>query len=346
VEQLFQNRWLLLAGWVHYLAFDLLLGAWEVRTARREGISHAWVLPCLLATFLFGPAGYLLFQFLRASHRAGLNRTAEVPRGPLSIARLAADSPRYAPLAILLVLAMVPLSLAFALDARVFQGINVWIKPLKFHAALVVYLLTLAWFARFAAPEVTGRPWWRWHERAVVVAVVLELVWIVGAAAVATGSHFNRSTPLMGAIYGFMGLAAILLTSASATMAFAIHRHRGGTLSPAVRAGLVWGLALTLPLTLVTAGTLSGMGSHWVGGSASDAGGLPLMGWSRDGGDLRVAHFFATHALHVVPVVALGCARLFGREALAPVRVAALAYTAFVAGTFVQALMGRPFLGG
>jgi hypothetical protein len=346
VEQLFQNRWLLLAGWVHYLAFDLLLGAWEVRTARREGISHAWVLPCLLATFLFGPAGYLLFQFLRASHRAGLNRTAEVPRGPLSIARLAADSPRYAPLAILLVLAMVPLSLAFALDARVFQGINVWIKPLKFHAALVVYLLTIAWFARFAAPEVTGRPWWRWHERAVVVAVVLELVWIVGAAAVATGSHFNRSTPLMGAIYGFMGLAAILLTSASATMAFAIHRHRGGTLSPAVRAGLVWGLALTLPLTLVTAGTLSGMGSHWVGGSASDAGGLPLMGWSRDGGDLRVAHFFATHALHVVPVVALGCARLFGREALAPVRVAALAYTAFVAGTFVQALMGRPFLGG
>jgi hypothetical protein len=304
------------------------------------------VLPCLLATFLFGPAGYLLFQFLRASHRAGLNRTAEVPRGPLSIARLAADSPRYAPLAILLVLAMVPLSLAFALDARVFQGINVWIKPLKFHAALVVYLLTLAWFARFAAPEVTGRPWWRWHERAVVVAVVLELVWIVGAAAVATGSHFNRSTPLMGAIYGFMGLAAILLTSASATMAFAVHRHRGGTLSPAVRAGLVWGLALTLPLTLVTAGTLSGMGSHWVGGSASDAGGLPLMGWSRDGGDLRVAHFFATHALHVVPVVALGCARLFGREALAPVRVAALAYTAFVAGTFVQALMGRPFLGG
>jgi hypothetical protein len=342
VEQLFQNRWLLLAGWVHYLAFDLLLGAWEVRTARREGIAHAWVLPCLLATFLFGPAGYLLFQFLRASQVPG--RGSLGPLGPLG--RLAADSPRYAPLAILLVLAMVPLSLAFALDARVFQGINVWIKPLKFHAALVVYLLTLAWFARFAAPEVTGRPWWRWHERAVVVAVVLELVWIVGAAAVATGSHFNRSTPLMGAIYGFMGLAAILLTSASATMAFAVHRHRGGTLSPAVRAGLVWGLALTLPLTLVTAGTLSGMGSHWVGGSASDAGGLPLMGWSRDGGDLRVAHFFATHALHVVPVVALGCARLFGREALAPVRVAALAYAAFVAGTFVQALMGRPFLGG
>lgn len=38
VAALFENRWLLLAGWVHYLAFDLLVGAWEARTARREGI--------------------------------------------------------------------------------------------------------------------------------------------------------------------------------------------------------------------------------------------------------------------------------------------------------------------
>ncbi|MEI8264276.1 MAG: ABA4-like family protein [Betaproteobacteria bacterium] len=67
VARLFENRWLLLAGWVHYLAFDLLIGAWEVRTARREGMAHAWLLPCLAVTFLFGPAGYLLFQALRVS---------------------------------------------------------------------------------------------------------------------------------------------------------------------------------------------------------------------------------------------------------------------------------------
>jgi hypothetical protein len=67
VERLFQNRWLLLAGWVHYLAFDLLIGAWEARTARREGMAHGLLLPCLAVTFLFGPAGYLLFQALRLS---------------------------------------------------------------------------------------------------------------------------------------------------------------------------------------------------------------------------------------------------------------------------------------
>lgn len=69
VAALFENRWLLLAGWVHYLAFDLLVGAWEARTARREGVAHLLLLPCLLATFLFGPAGYLMFQALRASRR-------------------------------------------------------------------------------------------------------------------------------------------------------------------------------------------------------------------------------------------------------------------------------------
>jgi hypothetical protein len=340
VEQLFQSRWLLLAGWVHYLAFDLLLGAWQVRTARREGIAHLQLIPCLLATFLFGPAGYLLFQLLRASHRAG------AASGASALARLAADSPRYTALAVLLALAMLPLFGALALDTRLFQGISVWIKPLKFHAALVVYLITLAAFARFASPEVTRRPWWRWHERAVVVAVVLELVWIGGAASLGTGSHFNESTPLWAAIYPLMGLVAVLLTSASATLAWAIHRHPAGPFSVAVRAGLVWGLGLTLPLTLVTAGTLAGMGSHWIGGTASDAGGLFLMGWSRDGGDLRVSHFFATHAMHVVPLAALACARVFGRDARGPVRLAALVYAGFVAAVFVQALMGRPFLAG
>ena len=59
-----------LAGWIHYLAFDLLVGAWEVRTARREGIAFLLVLPCLALTFLFGPAGFLAFSALRAARAA------------------------------------------------------------------------------------------------------------------------------------------------------------------------------------------------------------------------------------------------------------------------------------
>lgn len=67
VMTLFDDPGVALAGWVHYLAFDLLVGAWIVRTARAEGIPHLLVLPCLPLAFLFGPAGFLAFTTLRAA---------------------------------------------------------------------------------------------------------------------------------------------------------------------------------------------------------------------------------------------------------------------------------------
>ncbi|MEQ9440494.1 MAG: ABA4-like family protein [Cyclobacteriaceae bacterium] len=66
VSQLFANPWTLLAGWVHYLAFDLFIGSWEVQNARSLGISHWFVIPCLLLTFMFGPVGLLLYFIIRA----------------------------------------------------------------------------------------------------------------------------------------------------------------------------------------------------------------------------------------------------------------------------------------
>lgn len=66
VQQLFANPALLVAGWIHYLAFDLFIGSWEVRDAQRLGLSHWLVIPCLILTFLFGPIGLLLYLTLRA----------------------------------------------------------------------------------------------------------------------------------------------------------------------------------------------------------------------------------------------------------------------------------------
>ena len=68
VAALFSQPWLLLAGWVHYLAFDLFVGSWEVRDARERGIPHLAVVPCLLLTFMFGPAGWLAYSGLRAAY--------------------------------------------------------------------------------------------------------------------------------------------------------------------------------------------------------------------------------------------------------------------------------------
>src|SRR5258708_731536 len=71
VSTLFENHLLLLAGWVHYLAFDLFIGAWEVRDSKALGISHWIVLPCLALTFLFGPAGLLLYFLIRIVRKRG-----------------------------------------------------------------------------------------------------------------------------------------------------------------------------------------------------------------------------------------------------------------------------------
>lgn len=65
VSALFENPWVLLAGWTHYLAFDLFIGGWEVRDAQRRGIPHLFVVPALVLTFLVGPAGLLLYLAVR-----------------------------------------------------------------------------------------------------------------------------------------------------------------------------------------------------------------------------------------------------------------------------------------
>jgi hypothetical protein len=67
VRLFFDRPHLLLAGWAHYLAFDLFVGGWEVRDAARIGIPHAWVVPCLLLTLLFGPLGLLCYFALKAA---------------------------------------------------------------------------------------------------------------------------------------------------------------------------------------------------------------------------------------------------------------------------------------
>jgi len=65
VMRLFTNQNAALAGWIHYLAFDLFVGSWEVRDAQERGVSHWFVVPCLFLTFLLGPVGFLAYHAIR-----------------------------------------------------------------------------------------------------------------------------------------------------------------------------------------------------------------------------------------------------------------------------------------
>jgi len=65
VINLFKNPRNLLAGWVHYLAFDLMLGIYIKTQANEIGMSHFLQIPCFILTFMLGPVGYLLFVILQ-----------------------------------------------------------------------------------------------------------------------------------------------------------------------------------------------------------------------------------------------------------------------------------------
>ena len=95
-------------------------------------------------------------------------------------------------------------------------------------------------------------------------------------------------------------------------------------------------------------GYLGGANAHWVGGDATDAGGLPLVNWSRTGGDLRVAHFFGMHAMQVIPLLGAGLISLTNAGKLSDTQgrliliSASVVFAAFCTATFVQALNGSP----
>ena len=64
VKSLFANDWILLAGWVHYLAFDMFVGSWALRDSWKRDVPHWVMVPVLFATLMLGPVGYLLYRGL------------------------------------------------------------------------------------------------------------------------------------------------------------------------------------------------------------------------------------------------------------------------------------------
>ena len=72
ISQLFQDPHVVVAGWIHYLAFDLFIGSWQVRDSQRLGIGHLWILPSLALTLAFGPVGLLAYMVTRGILRGRL----------------------------------------------------------------------------------------------------------------------------------------------------------------------------------------------------------------------------------------------------------------------------------
>ncbi len=257
-----------------------------------------------------------------------------------------ARQPKLAAFGLLFVLTAIPLVAAGLIDPRTVNGVSVWVKPVKFLLSIALYLWTLAWFIGYLGPRSRQSLAGRYVVHGTVLFTTLELAWIIGMSVAGQPSHFNRASPAGAFLYGLAGLVAVGLTASMLVQGVQLARDRTVALAPAFRLALVLGSLLGGVGTLVFAGVLASGQGHWVGGIASDAAGLPLLGWSRTGGDLRVAHFWATHAQQLVPLAGAVLARVAGRWALPATALAALAYAAFTVFTFAQALGGHPFLAG
>ena len=263
--------------------------------------------------------------------------------------RIQAGSPTlYAAGMAMLLMAAITLALVL-LDARLFQGVSTWAKPLKFQLSTGVYLLTLALFMVWLPADQQRSRLARYVVWSAVTAGIFEVVYITWQGAFGLASHYNSASAFYAAMYTLMGVGAVVLTSASLALAVLIARSPAYALPAALKHAVVLGLLLTFVLGTGFGSYLGAQRTgHWVGGALTDAGGLPLFNWSRTGGDLRVAHFFGIHAMHFVPAVAALAAatRLPWAKSFGSVWLLALAFSALTVWTFVQAARGQPFLSG
>jgi len=346
VAALFASRPLLLAGWAHYLAFDLLVGAWLLRRSQREGVPHWAMIPVLALTFLFGPVGYLLYRLVAASRDI-----VSEDRIPRFLARLPAPfralecEPRLAAAGITMMLLVVPTALAYALDPRLFNGDNVWLKPLKFEISIAIYLFSFALLLPLTGEAFQRSRLGRFTAWPVIGLLFFELVYIAWRASRGEASHYNEDGLVATVLYAAMGVAAVLFTAASGILAYGLARKDAAPLPPALRHSLILGLALTSVLGILSGAVLSAAGGHTVGTPVPSAAVIPFFGWSLTAGDLRLAHFLALHAMQIVPAFAV-LASLLGKAA-APraVDAFALVYACVTAAALIAALNARPLLG-
>lgn len=237
---------------------------------------------------------------------------------------------------------MIAIAPAAILDTRTLWEVSVWSKPLKFCMALIVQFATLAILAQMVDARRRSGPVLSVFVWLSVAAALFEIVWIVIQAARGRHSHFNSETIFENQMYTAMGAGALLLVIAPFVMGVMLALQRDGDKS-GYRLGAVIGLLVAPILTIVFAGYMSAVNySHWVGAATSDAGGVPLFGWSREVGDLRPAHFVATHAMQILPIAGLLADRVASALARPGVWASALAAAAVSALLFAQALSGAP----
>ncbi len=268
------------------------------------------------------------------------------------LARLWQASPPLTAVGLLMIAAAVASLVGMLVDPRVITGAPAWLKPFKFAVSTAVYSMTLAWVFTYLSDRPRVRRVVGW---ATAIVFVLEVAIIDVQAWRGTTSHFNNATPLDSTLFIIMGAAIVLQTLVSVAVAVALWRQRFNDRA------LGWALRFGMTLTIVGAMTgplmtrptpaqleelragapVTIIGAHTVG--APDGGpGLPVTGWSREHGDVRVPHFIGLHALQALALLALALRRWRRPEAVRvrAVLIGTASYAALFVLLLLQALRG------
>jgi hypothetical protein len=243
-------------------------------------------------------------------------------------------------------------------DHRVITGAGAWLKPAKFAISVSVYCFTFVWLLSF----VENRPRLvRVVGNVTVVSLIVEMIVIITQAARGTTSHFNQTTPFNTSLWFTMGAFIVLVWTMNLVLAtlLIVQRMTDRAFGWSLRLGLVIsaiGMAVAFLMVVPTpeqaAAISTGHGKHIVGahsvGVADGGPGLPIVGWSTVGGDLRAAHFVGLHALQILPFLGWLLTRrrrlfaLFSaNDRLALVWIVGVGYVGLVVLLTWQALRGQ-----
>lgn len=247
---------------------------------------------------------------------------------------------------VLISILMIASLLAGLMDERTLHGVSVWSKPTKFNLSFALHIATLMAFLSCLRPDVLSSAAIRWTMIVTCTMVVLELLYIGFQAARGRASHFNLSTPWEELAYCVMGAGVAVVMLGTLIIGVSAWRSARSEVGPGLRLGVGLGATLGTIATLLTAGAMASLQftptGHWVGGDLTDASGLPVLGWSTTGGDLRAPHFFATHLIQALPIAGWLADRFGLSYPRIAVGIASVSGLVLVFVTFQQALSGTP----
>jgi hypothetical protein len=262
-------------------------------------------------------------------------------------------------LSIMLYIVLVPIyTIAAIADPRLITNAPAFIKPLKFILSTGIYVATFLYLLTL----VKGRRLWvQIAANLTALGLLVENIIITAQAIRGIPSHFNATTPLDSTLYNIMGGIIIIIAVLNLLLAIWLifQRMADPVIAWGLRLGVLISFVGMIVAYLMTSGPTpsqmaqleagqkpAAIGAHSVG--VEDGGpGLPILGWSTEGGDLRIAHFVGLHGMQALPLLALLLNRrrsLNRRQRLLMLVTGGVAYTAWLGLLAWQALRGQSII--